>query len=1020
MFAMIGQLGYPTWFGSFSAAETRWVHLLRILGRIVENHVYTDEEIKLMTWQKKCELIQKGPVTCARNFEHMVQIMIHKFLKSNQMPLGQIIEYFYRVEFQQRGSPHIHALFWVKDAPEYGKDSDETITEFVDKYVTCAGRIPLENSDDLINLQTHRHSKTCKKRNKNVCRFHFPLPPMKKTTILKPLDSDGVQPSEISAIKSNWENVQTLLNEMKYGDKITFDDFLKILEMEESDYIKAIRYSVKKATLFLKRSPNQIRINNFNQNLLAAWQANMDLQFVIDPYACAVYILSYISKGQRGMSKLLEQANNEAHKSCGENIQKQVRHIGNKFLNAVEISAQEAVYLVMQMPLTRSSRVVQFINTAPADERCLFLKSMEKLNELPDNSMEIESDNVIKRYQRRPRQLENICLADFVAWYETVSCTQSNDETQGMKQTLYDDLPENDLSENHDDDCITDCDLETAANTYKLPGGLKLVRRTKSKVLRSIRYDKNKDPENYFRERLMLYLPWRNEFKDFLCGCQTFEEGYKKMQPVIDKNSQSYERYSAVLQQVAEDLSFDDLNEYSSVAPNAQHHDDQDKETGSQASKLFGCFNPTSSRQSQYDLLDDIGIYPRSEGSTAVETQTISDLELREKVQLLNKEQMEFFYHVLHSVKANKEPLRLFLSGGAGVGKSFVLNTLYEAITRYLNKLLGENPDDIKVTKVAPTGKAAFNIGGNTIHSAFNIPASQGFQYTALDSDRLNTMRNQYKSLKIIFIDEISMVGSGLFSFLDQRLQQIMGTHSPFGDLTVIAVGDLFQLQPVFDKWIFERPTSEYSALATNIWEEYFQFYELKTIMRQKEDKKFAELLNRLREGNQTEDDIETLKTRVSCVNSNSNVAYTHLFLTNAAVNSFNNLVFQNAAAEKKAVVEAIDIVIGDLKDDVKEKLVTKIPNDPTKTMGLHSALPIVVGGKYDFTSNIKTTDGLTNGAECTIAKIDYRVANSTRPSIIWVKFTEERIGESHRSEFRALRTQEIDTTWTKDDASKR
>eukprot|EP00794_Sanderia_malayensis_P013191 gene13191-biopygen10520 len=402
------------------------------------------------------------------------------------------------------------------------------------------------------------------------------------------------------------------------------------------------------------------------------------------------------------------------------------------------------------MPFRRYSRVVQFINTAPADERCLFLKSMEKINELPDNSMEIESDNVIKRYQRRPHQLENICLADFVAWYETVSCMQSNDETQELKKTLYDDLPENDLSENHDDDCITNCDLETAAKTYKLPGGLKLVRRTKSKVLRSIRYDKNKDPENYFRERLMLYLPWRNEYKDLLCGCQTFEESYKKMQHVIDKNSHN-ERYSAVLQQVAEDLSFDDLNEYSSVAPNAQHHDDQDKETGSQASKLFGCFNPTSSRQSEYDLLDDIGIYPRSEGSTAVETQTISDLELREKVQLLNNEQMEFFYHVLHSVKANKEPLRLFLSGGAGVGKSFVLNTF----------------------------------------------------------------------------------------------------------------------------------------------------------------------------------------------------------------------------------------------------------------------LPIVVGGKYDLTSNIKTTDGLTNDAECTIAKIDYRVANSTRPSIIWVKFTEERIGKNHRSEFIPLRGKEMDTSWT-------
>ena len=65
-------------------------------------------------------------------------------------------------------------------------------------------------------------------------------------------------------------------------------------------------------TLFLKRSLSEIRVNSCNPNLLKAWRANMDIQYVLDPYACAVYILSYIAKGQRGMSKLLEKASEEA------------------------------------------------------------------------------------------------------------------------------------------------------------------------------------------------------------------------------------------------------------------------------------------------------------------------------------------------------------------------------------------------------------------------------------------------------------------------------------------------------------------------------------------------------------------------------------------------------------------------------------------------------------------------------------------------------------------------------------
>ena len=114
------------------------------------------------------------------------------------------------------------------------------------------------------------------------------------------------------------------------------------------------------------------------------------------------------------MSKLLCKASEEA-KEGNKNIVNKVRHIGNKFLNAVEISAQEAVYLVMQMPLRRSSREFQFINTSDLDEGTFLLKSMDKIRELPDKSFDIESDNVIKRYQRRHKKLENLCLADFVA-----------------------------------------------------------------------------------------------------------------------------------------------------------------------------------------------------------------------------------------------------------------------------------------------------------------------------------------------------------------------------------------------------------------------------------------------------------------------------------------------------------------------------------------------------------------------------------------------------------------------------
>ncbi len=81
---------------------------------------------------------------------------------------------------------------------------------------------------------------------------------------------------------------------------MTFVEFLEKLDLSEQQYIKAIRFSLKQCTLLLKRSPAElaeIRINCYNPHLLKAWQANMmDIQFVLDPYACAVYILTYITK----------------------------------------------------------------------------------------------------------------------------------------------------------------------------------------------------------------------------------------------------------------------------------------------------------------------------------------------------------------------------------------------------------------------------------------------------------------------------------------------------------------------------------------------------------------------------------------------------------------------------------------------------------------------------------------------------------------------------------------------------
>ena len=107
MFAMIRQLGHATLFCSFSSAETQWIHLLQILGQLVDHKQYTDDELQNLNWEEKCRLIQTDPQ------------FLKNFLLSSAEPLGTISDWFYRVEYQQRGSPHIHMLMWLDGAPEF-------------------------------------------------------------------------------------------------------------------------------------------------------------------------------------------------------------------------------------------------------------------------------------------------------------------------------------------------------------------------------------------------------------------------------------------------------------------------------------------------------------------------------------------------------------------------------------------------------------------------------------------------------------------------------------------------------------------------------------------------------------------------------------------------------------------------------------------------------------------------------------------------------------------------------------
>ena len=144
----------------------------------------------------------------------------------------------------------------------------------------------------------------------------------------------------------------------------------------------------------------------------------------------------------------------------------------------------------------------------------------------------------------------------------------------------------------------------------------------------------------------------------------------------------------------------------------------------------------------------------------------------------LNFKQAKVFDFVTCSLK-NQFP-NLLICHGAGTGKSFIISAL--------RNYCFENRIQFRV--MAFTGCAAFSVGGQTIHSSLSIPINYRKH---IPEKHVEHPRNFYKNVKLIIVDEMSMVGLSLFGYMERRLRAIYASDQPFGGINVVIMGDFSQ-----------------------------------------------------------------------------------------------------------------------------------------------------------------------------------------------------------------------------------
>jgi ATP-dependent exoDNAse (exonuclease V) alpha subunit len=499
----------------------------------------------------------------------------------------------------------------------------------------------------------------------------------------------------------------------------------------------------------------------------------------------------------------------------------------------------------------------------------------------------------------------------------------------------------------------------------------------------------------------MLFLPWRNETKDIL---------NKNIEALFNENIDIIVMNNYKLNQV--DFNQRDIDEAIKKIKGEQEENDESK-IHLEETDIFQEIN----QDYTVNIFQDIG----KERKNQVNFDKISfpalmlDEEYSSLLRNLNNQQRKYFMNLIENYKTKKFPIYHLIIGAAGTVKTHLIKAIYQYFFRLFNRKVQSKGDTIKVILCAPTGKAAYNIGGMTTFSAFSLPVSQaGDKYSSFSpaEHALISLRNKYQDVQLIIIDEISMVGKRQFTNIDKRCREIFGNREPFGGVSVILVGDFNQLRPVLDKWIFEIDTNNLGEnLQAGVWR-LFKLFELHELMRQK-GKEFAIALTNMANANMTSEDINLLRSREIKNQKNRVPAEAvHLFYSNSSVSTYNKKKLDSMTSYE-SYCPAIDKVEGRgtiLENENFLRESEKIEQDPSSQ--LEKNLRLRIDAKYMMTVNLNVSDGLMNGS-CGVLK---RIQINEKKLIfrLWIQFDDPNMGAKTRSQYEhMMNLLKIPNTWT-------
>ena len=369
-----------------------------------------------------------------------------------------------------------------------------------------------------------------------------------------------------------------------------------------------------------------------------------------------------------------------------------------------------------------------FVSTDLPEKRIRVTKSQQELEDLDDDSTDIFKCNIIERYSIRPDSIPSIdklCLAEFASYYYKDYRKDSDETSDAQPEVSTDEV----IQTQH----FISEDISLPLTVTLMNTKEKMKCRKVKAVIRYHTPNKTKEPERYF-------YPWRNE-SELMAADQSYTSKFYEpnVQEVVESNRSVFEPDADAVTEALENLrnnqgniiySFDPINDHENSDLQIQTQNSEDtlpeKSFNEQSLSDLGSSSDSSQQVSQA-----INAY--------TQPTEISYHMLRNNVRSLNEKQRSAYNIALswcrntmknmNCLKPEKvDPINLFVTGGAGAGKSHLIKAIYHTAVKTF-RYGTMNPYKPTVALMAPTGVAAININGTTIHTALSIPKESGDLY---------------------------------------------------------------------------------------------------------------------------------------------------------------------------------------------------------------------------------------------------------------------------------------------------